>query len=65
MSASNGKPGSPDRPDWLDTVLGCLSPPFSFRDGGSAITAGKKPDRQDDALPATGTPAWPNGGQRR
>jgi hypothetical protein len=29
-------------PVWLDRVLGCLSPPFTFRNGGSAVTDGAK-----------------------
>jgi len=42
-----------DGPAWLDQVLGVLSPPFSFRNGGSAVTggggSGKKPGQQSAA----------------
>jgi hypothetical protein len=40
-------------PVWLDQVLGCLSPPFTFRNGGSAVTDRAK-CKQDDAAKARG-----------
>ena len=53
MSASTTKPGN--GPAWLDQVLGCLSPAFSFRNGGSAITGNPAADRktaqQNAAIP--------------
>jgi hypothetical protein len=65
VSASQMKPGSPDGPDWLDQVLGCSSPPFSFRNGGSAVTNGKKRAQQDAAIPPACAPARTNGNQRK
>jgi hypothetical protein len=66
VSASNTK--TSNGPAWLDQVLGCLSPAFSFRNGGSAITGNPAADRktaQQSAtiLPAEGT-AKPKGKQR-
>ncbi len=40
-------------PVWLDQVLGCLSPPFSFRKGGSAVTGGAR-YKPDDAAQSQG-----------
>jgi hypothetical protein len=67
VSASSTKPGSGNGPAWLDQVLGCLSPAFSFRNGGSAITGapadGRKPVQQSAAIRPDGT-ARPKGKQR-
>jgi hypothetical protein len=53
LSASSTKPAGAG-PAWLDQVLGCLSPAFSFRNGGSAITGapaeGRKPAQQSAAI---------------
>ena len=66
MSASTTKPGN--GPAWLDQVLGCLSPAFTFRNGGSAITgnpaADRKPAQQNAAIPQNEGPAKPKGKQR-
>ncbi len=66
MSASNTKPASGTGPAWLDQVLGCLSPAFSFRDGGSAITGNgdRKPAQQNAAIPTADGTAKPKGKQR-
>jgi hypothetical protein len=58
VSASTTKPST--GPAWLDQVLGCLSPAFTFRNGGSAITgnpvADRKPAQQNATIPqAEGT----------
>jgi hypothetical protein len=37
-----------DGPAWFDRVMGCFSPPFTFRNGGSAIIAGPKSGAQAD-----------------
>jgi hypothetical protein len=62
------KPGAGANPAWLDQVLGCLSPPFSFRNGGSAITGVGAADRgttqQGAAIPAADGPAKPKARQR-
>jgi hypothetical protein len=61
------KTASGTGPAWLDQVLGCLSPAFSFRNGGSAITgnvaADRKPAQQAAAISQDGT-AKPKGGQQ-
>ena len=68
MSASSTKPASGTGPAWLDQVLGCLSPAFSFRNGGSAITgnvaADRKPAQQNAAIPQNEGTAKPKGKQR-
>ena len=68
VSASSTKPGSGNGPAWLDQVLGCLSPPFSFRNGGSAITGSKGPDgkpaQQSAAIRKVDGAAQPKGRQR-
>ncbi len=62
MSASSTK--TTNGPAWLDQVLGCLSPAFSFRNGGSAITGGAgKPGQQKAAVSQPET-AKPKGKQR-
>ena len=67
MSASSTKPGVGNGPAWLDQVLGCLSPAFSFRNGGSAITGAPAEDRrtaqQSAAVRQDGT-VRPKGKQR-
>jgi len=66
VSVSTTKPSN--GPAWLDQVLGCLSPAFSFRNGGSAITgnpaADRKPAQQNAAIPQNEGPAKPKGKQR-
>jgi len=66
VSASTTKPGN--GPAWLDQVLGCLSPAFTFRNGGSAITgnpaADRKPAQQNAAISPSEGPAKPKGKQR-
>ena len=62
MSASTTKPSN--GPDWLDQVLGCLSPAFSFRNCGSAITGNRKPAQQNAAIPQNEGAAKPKGKQR-
>jgi hypothetical protein len=61
------KPGAGGNPAWLDQVLGCLSPPFSFRNGGSAITGPQSGDRktaqQSAAIPQVDGTAKPKSGQ--
>lgn len=65
LSASDAKLGMSDRPAWLDQVLGCLSPPFSFRNGGSAITGNvKRPTQQSAAVTSREQPGRPKSGQR-
>jgi len=67
VSASSTKPASGNGPAWLDQVLGCLSPAFSFRDGGSAITGNavdRKPAQQNAAIPQNEGAAKPKGKQR-
>jgi hypothetical protein len=60
------KPGAGNGPAWLDQVLGCLSPAFSFRNGGSAITGapaeGRKATQQSAAV--QDVTARPTGKQR-
>lgn len=54
-------------PAWLDQVLGCLSPAFSFRNGGSAITGNLAADRkaqQNAAMTEREGAAKPKGKQR-
>jgi len=67
LSASSTKPGAGNGPAWLDQVLGCLSPAFSFRNGGSAITGapvgGRKATQQSAAVRAEKA-ARPKGAQR-
>jgi hypothetical protein len=59
---SGAKPGAGASPAWLDQVLGCLSPPFSFRNGGSAITGPGASAQQHAALrPAAGTASADSG----
>jgi hypothetical protein len=57
------KPGAGGGPAWLDQVLGCLSPPFTFRNGGSAITGANGADRksaqQQAAIPPTDATTQP------
>jgi hypothetical protein len=66
VSASTVKPSN--GPAWLDQVLGCLSPAFTFRNGGSAITgnpvAERKPAQQNAAIVPNEGPAKPKGKQR-
>jgi len=66
VSASTTKPGN--GPAWLDQVLGCLSPAFTFRNGGSAITgnpaADRKPAQQNAAISPSEGSAKPKGKQR-
>jgi hypothetical protein len=66
VSASSTKTNN--GPAWLDQVLGCLSPAFSFRNGGSAITgniaADRKPTQQSAAILPTDGTAKPKGRQR-
>jgi hypothetical protein len=65
VSASTTKPVN--RPAWLDQVLGCLSPAFSFRNGGSAITGNPAADRkaqQSAAIPQSEGAAKPKAKQR-
>jgi hypothetical protein len=67
VSASSTKPGAGGNPAWLDQVLGCLSPPFSFRNGGSAITGNaedRKTVQQGAAIPPTDGTARPKAKQR-
>jgi hypothetical protein len=67
VSASSTKPVAGNGPAWLDQVLGCLSPAFSFRNGGSAITGtlaeGRKTAQQNAAIQTDGT-ARPKAKQR-
>ena len=66
MSASTTK--TSNGPAWLDQVLGCLSPAFSFRNGGSAITGNiaedRKPAQQSAAIPEREGTGKPKGPQR-
>jgi hypothetical protein len=66
VSASTTKPGAGANPAWLDQVLGCLSPPFSFRNGGSAITGtgDRGSAQQGAAIPSVDGPAKPKVRQR-
>ncbi len=63
MSASDAKSGPANDTAWLDQVLGCLSPPFTFRNGGSAITAGRGKDGRPCQQSAAVTP--PSTGQAK
>jgi hypothetical protein len=49
-----------DGPAWLDQVLGLRSPPFTFRNGGSAIVAGpageQRPAKQSAAAKPSRSP---------
>lgn len=66
MAAKIDKQISQDRPLWLDQVLGTASPPFTFRQGGSAITGGvaNDSDGQQKAAVAAKNMAQPKGNQR-
>jgi hypothetical protein len=66
VAAKTDKQIFQDRPAWLDQVLGTASPPFNFRQGGSAITGGvaNDSDGQQKAAVAAQNPARPKGTQR-
>lgn len=69
MSVLSTKPDVSGSPAWLDQVLGCLSPPFSFRNGGSAIIGLGASDhtkaQQGAAIPPVAPTASPTSRRQR